>query len=147
MNQAIKHIFDDLTLFGSVVFQGFLVILFFLLGEQNLSLKLLISLILVYVITLPIRYFYFKDRPKKIHYSNLLERLDASSFPSMHSMRASILLILIPLNYSSWLLFIFFGILAIIIWFSRYVVRKHYPIDIFVGAILGFIIAGLLIFF
>lgn len=144
-NKIVNIIFNDLTIFGSVVFQGFLFALFFVLGEFFLALQLFISIIVVYLVALSIRYFYHKDRPNKESYKTLLEKLDASSFPSMHSMRAAILLIIIPYYYQSILVFILFAVLAIIIWFSRYIIKKHYFIDILAGIILGLIIGFLLL--
>ncbi|MBW2998345.1 phosphatase PAP2 family protein [Candidatus Woesearchaeota archaeon] len=140
MNIIIEKCWNQITSFGGVFFYMFLVAFFFVLDYQELSKKLLISLIIAYLITATIRIFYFKNRPKRQRYKNILEKIDASSFPSMHSMRSAIYIILIPHYLNNLFVLILFSLLAIMICISRYVIKKHYANDIIAGFVMGLII-------
>lgn len=140
MNELLFNCWKHVTHFGGVFVYMFLVALFYVLNFQELSKQLFIALIVAYVVTVVIRLFYFKHRPKRQRYKNILERIDASSFPSMHSMRAGIYLVLIPHHLNSLLSLYLFSALAIGICISRFIIKKHYANDIIVGFILGLII-------
>ena len=131
---------DDLTIFGSAIFSLFLIVLFSTLGFIDFSIKLLMSFILAYLVTILIRSFYFKERPKKQEFSNYIEKIDASSFPSMHSIRGSIYTTLFFLNFNNTYLISLFFILMIIISFSRYINKKHHLSDILAGLLIGMLI-------
>ena len=140
MNRIIEIIWNDVTIFGSFVFYIFLTALMFGLREYNLSLQLLIAFVISFMLTFGIRLFYHKERPKKQEYKNIIEKLDASSFPSLHSMRAVILLVLFFLQYKSLVIALIFGVLALIVFASRYYLKKHYILDIIVGVMFGVLI-------
>ena len=137
MNRITEIILDDVTIFGSFVFYGFLTVFMLGLEEYNLALQLIIAFVISFALTLGIRLFYHKERPKKQRYKNLMERLDAASFPSLHSMRATIMLSLFVLHYRSIIIAAIFAFLALIICVSRYYLKKHHVSDILVGALLG----------
>lgn len=143
LNRIISILSSDITIFGSSTFMFFLVLLFFSIGEIFLSLRLLLGLALSILITVLVRLFYFKERPKKISYKNIIEQIDSSSFPSAHSMRAGIMFVIIGISYYNIAILILMGIIAGIISISRYLLKKHYPEDILwglsIGIILGFL--------
>src|SRR3989338_8374311 len=87
--------FRDLTSFGGTYFFIFAIILFLLLNEIRIFKILLIGLFLTYIISFVIRIFYFKNRQNKEKYTNFIMKIDASSFPSVHSMRAIFMAIII----------------------------------------------------
>lgn len=145
-NIIIKKIFEELTFFGGIAFYMFLVALFFVLGKVDLVLKLILGLVVIYLITFLIRLVYFKPRPRKVGYKNLLEKIDASSFPSVHVSRAVFLcffmLFLFDLN-----LVIEVGIvvLMILVIYSRIYLFKHDIIDAIGGILLGILGLGVLV--
>lgn len=136
-----EKIWRETTHFGSLWFYSFLIIFVFILGEKVLSFQLLGGIIISYVITLIIRGIYYRDRPVKQTHHNFLEKFDASSFPSLHSMRGAILFTLFSFYYKTLPIALLFLVLAITIFASRYFLKKHYISDIAAGALIGFLLA------
>lgn len=129
--------FRDITSLGSLWFYV-LFLIFFLILEDYSSLKVLLSgFVLVYLAVIIIRSLYFKNRPKKYPYNNLLEKLDASSFPSMHAMRTGFLTSFFIEYFKNSLISILLIILALIILYSRTYLKKHDWKDVIAGAVFG----------
>ena len=139
--------FRDLTSFGGTYFFIFAIILFLLLNEIRIFKILLIGLFLTYIISFVIRFFYFKNRPNKEKYTNFIMKIDASSFPSVHSMRAIFMAIIISKFFANPIMIIFLLLWALIVSYSRVYIKKHYWIDIIVGLIIGILLAFLLLRF
>ena len=91
------------------------------------------------IVSIFIKYFYFKERPLKKEKTNLIERLDAASFPSTHSMRIFSLMFWIVL-LGDMKLTIYSTIIVFLVSYSRIYLKKHYLIDVIFGIILSFII-------
>src|SRR3989338_4092187 len=90
----LSEIISDLGAFGGL--PAFITAIIITYGlEQALALKLIVALAIAYIVTFTIRIAYFKQRPKQQKYNTILQKIDASSFPSLHSMRATILAILL----------------------------------------------------
>jgi len=145
MSRLIKEFIEDATAFGSLSFFLFLIFLFLILGEVKLSIWLIWGLILSFVFIVIIKLFYFKERPKKKDYKNIIEKLDASSFPSLHSWRITMIFVFLSYYYKSFYLVILLGIIAILVFFSRKYLKKHYWIDIIFGALFGLIMSLLIV--
>ena len=124
----------DFTAFGNPLILFILSTL--VLGLDKNLIYILIGLIFIELVSRGIRIFYYKDRPRKEAHNNFLEKLDASSFPSIHSARSSfVFLVLYSLtNYPANLLFI---LLFLIVGFTRIMLKKHYLIDVLFGFIIG----------
>lgn len=103
-----------------------------------------------YLIGSFIKFLYYKDRPEPRQYANWRKKIDASSFPSVHTAQATVvfahtlllanLLLLSPLQYtkiSAGMLtlcgFVFYALIAR----SRLVLKKHFMIDVVFGTVLG----------
>jgi len=140
INFILKPILADLTFFGGLVFYTFLIFLFLSIKNYNLSIKLFIGLFSAYVIVIFIRLIYHKERPKKQNYSNFIEKIDSSSFPSLHALRISIIFFLVFNSYQNILIFLLFFGLLLVVSFSRYFLKKHFIIDILAGLFIGFLI-------
>ena len=146
MKRIIEQLWNDATVFGSMMFYLFLIAFVYLIGDARLSLMLFAGFILSFAVVGAIRLVYFRNRPNKEGYDNIIEKLVASSFPSMHSMRAALMLVLFLHYYMDvWISFLF-AVIAIVICISRYKIKKHYVSDIIVGFILG-VLAGYGIYF
>ena len=72
----------DLSSFGGMPIYLVVMTLAFFYNQLLLS-QLFFGLISAYAITTFFRITYFKNRPEKQKYKNWLERIDASSFPSL----------------------------------------------------------------
>ncbi len=139
-NKYISIIFQDISTFGGLVFYLFLCLLFFLLSEITLTIKLLSGLIILYIIVNIARAVYFKERPQKQNYNNIIEKIDASSFPSMHASRASFLFFILYNHIRDIYLITLFFIIFILVCYSRIYLKKHYLIDVLGGIIIGVIV-------
>ena len=140
---VLRILVIDITFLGSLSFFLFLSFFMFLLDYNHFSYKIIISLVISYILVGIIRFIYYKPRPNKQKYSNLLEKLDSSSFPSLHAMRISILFVLFMLNFNIFLA-VFFFLISIIVCYSRIYLKKHYLIDIIFGYLIGLIIGYLI---
>lgn len=137
--------FRDVTSLGGALFYGILVFFTLLVQEYSLSLNLIVGFLITFVVTVIIRKFYFKNRPSKEDYSNFVERIDASSFPSLHSSRVTFLTLLMSAYFNfEWKITTFFVILALLIAYSRIFLKKHDKWDLLGGAILGILTFGII---
>ena len=138
MKEYIKKNFietvRDFTAFGDPLI--LIILSALILGLDKNLIYILIGLIFIELVSRGIRIFYYKDRPRKETHNNFLEKLDASSFPSIHSARSSfVFLVLYSLtNYPANLLFI---LLFLIVGFTRVLLKKYYIIDVLSGFIIG----------
>src|SRR3989338_1746636 len=117
--------FRDLTSLGSLWL--YLVVILYFLFIQNYALlkNLVIGLGLIYLIVVIIRAFYFKERPKKYSYNSFIERLDASSFPSLHAARAAFLFVNLAAFLNNPIFFVLSIILILMVAYSRIYMQKH----------------------
>lgn len=140
--------YRDITALGSLWIYYIILLLFLLQKNYFIFKKLLAGLILIQAITIAIRTFYFKERPNMYPHKSYIEKIDASSFPSLHSARIAFLSIFL-MNYFKELLFsVLLVILAAIVVYSRIYLKKHDFSDVLAGVILGvavyFIVVGVL---
>ena len=139
LKDSIHETIRDLTSFGSPIVLVIIIFLFF--GFTLESLLLLAGFVVIEVICSLLKYFLYKDRPIKKDHQNILEKVDAGSFPSIHSARSSYIFttIFFLSPYS------FVKILAIIIPFmvcsTRVLLKKHYLIDVVAGYLIGVLFA------
>lgn len=75
-----------------------------------------------------------------MQYSNIIEKIDSGSFPSMHTTRSTFLFLNLIKFFSNQYLTIIFVIVTLLVYFSRLYLKKHYLSDILVGIILGILI-------
>ena len=136
----------DITSLGSIVINALIILLFYLLGYVAMGNILLIGCILCTLLPTIIRSLYFKERPNHQKYKTFIERLDASSFPSIHAMRAFFLATIFFSFFNNLFATIFFFLLATGVAYSRITLHKHDFIDVFSGAAMGIGLAYLLFF-
>lgn len=131
-------IFRDISALGSAFFFWLVVLLLFSLRFLREAFFLALFFVLAYMLVALIRILYFKERPEKESYRNLFEKIDASSFPSVHAARAAFLALTLHTLFGRSLLFsllVFF--VAFLVCISRLVLHKHDLVDVTVGALLG----------
>jgi len=140
-----ENFIRDTSAFGGLPI--YFTIAFIALVLQKLSLfwQIAAGFIICYAVTTPIRAIYFKARPDKEKYTNWLTRLDASSFPSLHSMRVAVLAVVLANFFNSILITLAFAIAAIGAAIARVLMKKHYWSDIIAGAAIGIIIGFIMI--
>lgn len=143
MNELLHDRWMELGAFGSLVWMGILILASIIDGVWLLGLRVFVGTIVCFALTTIVRLLYFKARPKKMKYQSLLGKIDASSFPSAHAMRASMVAVLIETTLgSNWMpVALVFAFIALGVGISRIVTRKHDWVDVSVGLVLGGLIA------
>lgn len=119
-----------------------IVIPFIFLFENNKKgfYVLLIALAINEVLGSLIKIVFPKTRPNGQKYTNLLEKIDAGSFPSLHSSRITIVYLTL-FSFTTLLVFkiIFISIIPVVM-LSRINLKKHFLTDIISGFVIGLII-------
>ncbi len=129
--------FNEVTSFGGIFV--LLAVIGILIISKNiiLSLQLFVGIIILYIITVVIRSFYFKKRPENRKYTSFIGKLDASSFPSLHSARPLFFTLVIWSFYKDTYLLIFLLFLTLCASYSRIYLKKHYWSDVLGGWFFG----------
>ncbi len=141
INLTIIKMFEEsievISKLASIQFFIIIIITTYILNIEEIFKGLILGLILITLIGSSIRFFLFKDRPKKEKFDNFIEKIKASSFPSMHSARMSFLILFFYGIINNINLEIFLLILYLIVCFQRYYSKKHDLYDLIGGLILG----------
>lgn len=130
------------TQFFWIIFCGLL----YLFGDEkgkNVAFLCLIVLFLGLILSETVKTIVARPRPDEIlNNAFILMDLKGYSFPSGHSVAAFSALTILGIKYGH---IYFFSLLAIMVAFSRIYLGVHYPLDVFVGALLGITLALLVI--
>ena len=138
----------DITSIGGLPIIAFITLFLIFFDKITIAKEFIVALIASEILIWIIRLVYFRQRPygKKDGFKNLYERIDESSFPSIHASRAMIIVIVLSQGleiYSKILLWL----IALLICTSRIYLNRHHISDVVVGAILGLIISyGVVLF-
>lgn len=153
----LREVLGDISAFGGAPMYGVLTLLVLLMGQYSLFWQLVLAGALIHGIAYLARVFHFVERPDRQKHHNFLERIDASSFPSIHSGRVAALALLFiyflsgycGLNYTGctpvnvfWS-GVFLMFMAVVVAGMRVVLRRHYFVDALFGFILGIFAAQL----
>ena len=142
----IEEPIRDTTALGGLALYLFVGAFFLFLGHTTMTIKLAIGLILCYAFVIGIRTVFFKARPKKQKYKGWLTKIDASSFPSMHSARATVLAIMLFSFFNDQRISALLGVGLFAVIATRILLKRHYALDVIGGVILGLIVAWLTFF-
>jgi undecaprenyl-diphosphatase len=141
-----KEFLHDIGSLGSFPVHIFLLIILFIIPTTyEIGLLNLIGFVLTIIIAYLVRIFYFKHRPNKRTYQTLLEKIDASSFPSIHTARSFSFAVITGAQTNNYLLTALLAI-AVIIGYSRITLEYHHKSDVIAGAVLGIMLATLILF-
>jgi len=110
---------------------------FIFLGNSKVFYYLLLALLLNEVFCSLIKILFPKKRPNVQTYSNLLEKIDAGSFPSIHASRVTLVYLTMFSNTQSLSIKIVLLIAIVLVFVSRITLKKHFWIDVFGGFIIG----------
>ena len=144
LKNRLKESIKIFSTIGTYQFYILISIVFLTLKYYKEFFFLILGLFFIYLFTIPIRLLFFKDRPTKKKYSNLLEKIDASSTPSGHVTRSIFLAIFLIGFFDLKILFsIFIVLIFVLISYSRIYLKQHFPIDILIGALLGIVVFSL----
>lgn len=142
----MRRLLEEVTCLGGVVFYTLVLIALVVFEQYSIFFSLFLIFLIIYAVTAIIRIFYFKNRPEKMEHHSFLGRMDASSFPSVHAARVTVLaiflIVLFPGNPRMAILAILLGLLVL---YSRIYLKKHDYIDLLAGVIIGAILSTLFI--
>jgi membrane-associated phospholipid phosphatase len=136
-----KEIIQDISSLGGNPAYILVGAIFFFLGQAKVASHLLVVIALCYLVTTGFRLAFFRERPEKQKYRTILQRIDASSFPSLHAMRAAALVFIVALFFNHWLMWLFAFMASAAVAYSRVWLKRHHPTDVIVGTGIGFAIA------
>lgn len=146
VKKYIKEALTAITALGSAYFYGILIIFLFLLNKNKTALYIIIGLIICYSFVFILRIFYFKERPNKEDYFNLFTKINASSFPSLHTLSSTYVATVLSNSLMNTKLTIFFYTIVLFIASSRIYLKKHYLFDVFAGLIIGIIASAIYLY-
>ena len=141
MVNFFRRIVEDMSCFGGPPFIIFYLCFLFVMGSIKLLAVTALSLFIGILLISAIRLIYHRLRPEnrnrkhRINFRNIIEKIDDASFPSMHSMTATVVAYSFYV-FNSRFIFISIG-MAIAVFYSRNYLKKHYWTDIIAGAVLG----------
>jgi len=140
LKNLVEIFFKQITELGSLTVIAVIIIFTYFLDAQ-LALKLFIGMLAATIISMIIKVLFFRPRPKKQKINTIIDRLDASSFPSVHSARITILMFLLIAYSGNLILRIFLAVIGLLVAYSRIYLKRHYYIDVIGGIILGVLIS------
>ena len=86
IKKYLREGFEAITGLGTAFFYVVLIVFLVLISKSKLALHIALGLLVCYLFVFVLRIFYFKERPEKEDYYNLFTKINASSFPSLHTM-------------------------------------------------------------
>lgn len=146
MEKTSKEIYSvilkDLSAYGGFPFYGIAILVALFLRDYVFAYQLALSLVVVTLIVIAIRFAYFKPRPgqKRKKYTTFYERIDNSSFPSIHAARAVLISAAFMTKLNIMPIYILLILLVVL---SRLHFRRHDTKDITVGLFVGLILGYL----
>ena len=144
--KIVKYYLNDcltaITALGSAYFYFLLLVFLLTINKVSLVFQIALGLLLCYAVIFIFRIFYFKERPIKEDYINFFTKINASSFPSMHTLSFTFTSIVLIKTLNNISVTIFLLIVSILVGYSRIYIKKHFFADVLYGWILG-IITGL----
>ncbi len=109
-------------------------------GNAWLALTLFLVILIAFLFPLGLasltKLFFFKPRPIPLELGSWRKKIIAGSFPSMHTIAVMVFWILSLWFYPSsplWffiLMWVVYGVIAVLVMISRVVLKRHFPIDI-----------------
>lgn len=136
-----NSVMKDVTSLGGITFYAVLVVSSFFYS-MHVFWMLVAGMFLMYIINVPLKLLFYRDRPTKMSYRALWEKFEASSFPSVHSARAAFLALVFWATAAPLLLKAFIILVALLVMVSRVWLKKHFWTDVAAG-----VVSGLAIFY
>ena len=131
--------FDLITHIGSAFAVVILFLIFYLLGYKKGAILIFTTLLVGTIAVLLLKTFIPRPRPYLTLYTIIpFEKEIGTSFPSGHSERIFALTAVLSRERSKTTLLLY--LLASLVAFSRVYLGMHYPLDVFVGGIIGWVI-------
>lgn len=134
------EILQDTKGLAGLPLYGIIVVISFLVGAINLTVQLILGIAIATLLTIGIRAAYFRRRPDGERYKGIVQRIEASSFPSLHSMRAAVLATILSIYFGNPQFTVLFALATLAVGGARVMQKRHYTSDVIVGLIIGVLI-------
>ncbi len=131
--QQLLEIASDCSALGSTLFV-LIVVLLATLSDRTAAARLAVGFACVEACGNTIKFLWHRNRPEAQPHETHLERLDAGSFPSIHTARSAMIAVVAG---GLWGWFPWWAAATVLVGVSRIVLRKHRVGDVIGGAILG----------
>jgi membrane-associated phospholipid phosphatase len=141
----LEEVMRDTTALGGIALYGFIALFFLLLGKAEVFVQLAIGIVLLYAVIAPLRLLFFRVRPDRSAYAGLFTKIDAGSFPSMHSARSTLLAIVLGTVFNSALAWALLALAVVAVLSTRVMLKRHYVTDILGGVVIGVLVGWLAI--
>jgi membrane-associated phospholipid phosphatase len=135
----------DITGLGNPIILGALGLLIY--GWTQNTLTLYLIWIANEIFCSLIKYYAPTTRPVPMQYSSWIEKIEAGSFPSIHSSRWMVFVgfaLAEGVTQANSAVFFVLFVLAILVGISRVILRKHYWRDVLAGWLIGFLFGWLI---
>lgn len=149
INKRMQTRYLDVFMFrvtdiGGAIFSSLILLMFFIFGNNNIRLigfEAFVALAISQVIAHLLKRILSRERPYKIIEQLNTYGIDLKdySFPSGHTTASFSIATTIAINIPRLSLLVFF--LAMVVGISRIYLGVHYPTDVAVGLVLGFVVA------
>lgn len=133
----MRRFFDEATSLGGLVFYILVAVLLFVSNRTADAYSAIYALFFMYITITLIRTFFFRERPQRREHNSYLQRIDASSFPSLHASRATYLFVLFLSIFTFGIFTFALGLLYLTVLYSRIYLKKHFISDVIGGVVLG----------
>ncbi|MBI4018648.1 MAG: phosphatase PAP2 family protein [Candidatus Aenigmarchaeota archaeon] len=132
-----KNFVSDASVLGGLPFYAVLMA-YLGIADSALAFRMLMALGILFSIVYSVKFLYFKRRPDvhKNHFPTLLERLENSSFPSVHAARATLLYMAFFFGKDYIMSAVGLLLLASVA-ASRVALKRHYLSDVGAGILIG----------
>jgi len=136
-----EEMLKDVSAFGGLpLYVAVTALVYFI--DIGLAMRLGLGLVAAYFVTIIIRALYFKERPKPRKYKNIIEKIDASSFPSLHTIRVTVLVVILGNSLVHPVQQLVLGLSWLGVCGMRIKLDKHHASDVLGGAFLGLLVAS-----
>jgi len=142
-----KDVLPDLSGLGGLPVYVIITLMLWFTGNRGVFWQLTVGLALVYIIFFAIRLLHFKERPDKQPHRGLIQTIDASSFPSIHAGRITVLGIVLINFFTNGLISALLILTIIAVSSTRVILKRHFWLDVLCGLFFGVAIALLTIKF
>ena len=140
---AIDAVMKTVSVLGNIISLGFIFIFLLFIKQFIFALEFAAVIAVVMIICYLIKILFKTKRPDYREKKDLtiFEKIDLSSFPSVHAARMTSLPVIVYLFFNDALLAIFLLILLIFVIFSRLYLKRHYFRDIIGGILIGVVVS------
>lgn len=135
--------FKQITELGSMTLITVFAI-FFIFFNQELAIRTILGIVGVVIISYAIKMLFFKNRPIKQSTETFIEKVDASSFPSVHAARTTVIAFWLIMYFNNIYLRAFITLIWVLVIYSRVYLKKHYWSDVIGGTIIALIINAII---